>query len=210
MTASIVAQVEPARGRRRDGRARRGSSSRRSAIVRRRMRSTSAKSSGPACSAMTWPSSAPSSRTSTASGSRAPAVPIPPGSAVDRRGRAIRRAGAHRAALAPRTVPRPSRHRDRNRSGRQPSVRLYGDGRDRRLDPRPRARTARQGDAGRTRVRDRHRTSSSSSGSCTRSPGWRRRPGPGTSCSRRSSTGPATRSTPTSPRSTCSIATERT
>ena len=51
-------------------------------MVRRRMRSTVANSSGPACSAMTWPSSAPSSRTSTASGSRAPAVPIPSGSAA--------------------------------------------------------------------------------------------------------------------------------
>ena len=36
-----------------------GSSARRSAIVRFRIRSTSANSSGPACSAMTWPSKRP-------------------------------------------------------------------------------------------------------------------------------------------------------
>ena len=41
-----------------------GSSSRRRAMVRRRMRSTVANSSGPACSEMTWPSRAPSRRTS--------------------------------------------------------------------------------------------------------------------------------------------------
>ena len=75
-------EVEAAAAPRRDARARSDRRARRSAIVRFRIRSTSANSSGPACSAMTWPSSAPSSRTSTASGSRAPAVPIPSGSAA--------------------------------------------------------------------------------------------------------------------------------
>ena len=102
-------QVEPVELGRRAGPAR-GSSSRRRAIVRRRIRSTSSNSSGPACSAMTWPRSAPSSRTSRASGSRAPADPIPSGSAAtaaEARGRPRR---LHDAALRG-DRPRPSRHR---------------------------------------------------------------------------------------------------
>ena len=86
-----------------------GSSSRRRAMVRRRMRSTVANSSGPACSAMTWPSSAPSSRTSRASGSRAPAEPIPRGSAAT----ASETRGALPASRdrSEGTVPGPSRYR---------------------------------------------------------------------------------------------------
>ena len=51
--------------------------------------------------------------------------------------------------------------------------------------------------------------SSSSSASSTKSRAWRRRPGPGRSSWRSSSTARAMPCTPTSPRSTCSIGTER-
>ena len=104
--------------------------------MRFRIRSTSANSSGPACSEMTWPSSAPSSRTSTASGSRAPAVPIPSGSAAT----AADGRGARRRAVTP--APRPGPFRVRAATGSQPfrpqpSVGLYGVARDRPSDPRP-------------------------------------------------------------------------
>ena len=52
---------------------------------------------------MTWPSSAPSRRTSRASGSRAPAVPIPPGSA--RSGRSCGRSGALTCPATGRAAP---------------------------------------------------------------------------------------------------------
>jgi hypothetical protein len=87
---------------------------------------TSAKRSGPACSAMTWPSNAPSSRTSRASGSRAPADPMPEGSArsaVEAR----RRLAAPRARVTAANREGWSatkRGRRRNLSRSQPSVPL--------------------------------------------------------------------------------------
>ena len=57
---------------------------------------------------MTWPSSAPSRRTSRASGSRAPAEPIPVGSAA-RVGEASRRSGARRRDRQAHPQPRQDR-----------------------------------------------------------------------------------------------------
>ena len=106
-------------------------------------------------------------------------------------------------------VPRPSRHPTRNLPDRNLSVGLYRDDRDDRpirvlARPRDRPRHVPR------RARRAPPTSSSSCASCTRSPAWRRPREPGMSCSRPSSTGPATCSTPMSPRCTCSTAMERT
>ncbi len=121
MTASADPRSRPARSsssRRRSS----GSSSWRSAIVRRRTRSTSSNSSGPACSVTIWPRSAPISRTSADSVSGAPDVPMPAGSARTaaegpRRGEALTRAD-----LADRTASQP--FPDRNLSSDDASVRL--------------------------------------------------------------------------------------
>ena len=194
------ARAAPRRaGRARAGRRRGGGRSSASGSVR-----PARTASGPACSEMTWPSRAPSSRTSTASGSRAPAVPIPSGSAATAADAAERlRRGTGLARSASESRP------GRNLPGRNHSVGLYRvDRDDRRI--RVLARPRRRMPARPRRARTAPSTSSSSCASCTRSPAWRRPPEPGTSCSRPSSTGPAMCSTPTSPRCTCSTAMERT
>ncbi len=111
-----------------------GSSSWRREMVDRRMCSTSSKTADPACSVITWPSSEPSSRTSAVSGSRAPAVPIPPGSGrtatvgVDDASARPRRRGVAvmRPDIADRTGSQPFPVRNLSRSRR--CVGLPGDG----------------------------------------------------------------------------------
>ena len=82
----------------------RSGSPRRRAIVRRRIRSTRSNSSGPACSAMTCPSSEPRKRTSWASGSRARPSPGPGGSAAAAGNRDPRARDGARAGRAARSA----------------------------------------------------------------------------------------------------------
>ncbi len=116
-------------------------------------------------------------------------------------------AGLMAARRLDRSAPQSPPHR--NLAGRNHSVGLYRDARDDRPSPRP-TPPAPACRAPRRAAGAALPTSSSSCASSTRSRAWRRRPGRGTSCSRPSSTGPAMCSTPTSPRCTCSTATERT
>ena len=131
MTASAAPRSRRAAAPRRGARARSGrrrGGGRSSAC---RIRSTSANSSGPACSAMTWPSSAPSSRTSTRERVAGAGRPDPERLGGDRRRDAgARRPGVtrpHRHGTVQRTEPAPRR----NLPGRNLSLRLYRDARDR-------------------------------------------------------------------------------
>jgi hypothetical protein len=108
-----------------------GSSPCRAAIAARRIRSTSSKSSSPACSTITWPSRAPSSFTSRASGSRAPELPIPAGSARTAAFGAGRRAvGAVREVRAVRALNGANPQLGRNLPAAARSLRLYRETRD--------------------------------------------------------------------------------
>ena len=109
-----------------------------------RMRSTRSKSACPACSTMTWPSSAPSSRTSTRERVAGPAVPIPAArrtAGVTRRGEPLMRPMVRDRSGS---EPAPAAT-----SWPRPSLRLYRDTHDRigSASTPARARPSARGDA---------------------------------------------------------------